>query len=113
MRNSHFRFLLFVAIGCWPIAVPLWAEVAIVDVQPGRLRIAYRAEGSGPHMGRSCLVGIPPEGAVEVEIVEAQISHRLDRAMVDKKLEGLRLDVSGAASHWEMLGEGGCICVCV
>jgi hypothetical protein len=90
MRNSYKRFLIASYIAaCWSSVNPARAEV-IIDVQPDRLRLVLSAAQGEEHIGQSCLVGIPLEGEVNLDIIETHVQRRVESA--DQELQGLRLD---------------------
>ena len=71
------------------------AEVRVVESGPGYLRIAYEAEPVDLRLaaGRSWLVGLPLEGEVSLEVVEARTSSPAEPA----SLPSLPEDLEGPA----------------
>ena len=70
----------------------LQAEVRVVESGPGYLRVAYEAEAVDLQLasGRSWLVGLPLEGGVRLEVVEARAAPPSDMASLRSLADELR-----------------------
>ena len=86
-------FLAALQVAFLVVASALRAEVRVVESGPGYLRVAYEAEPVDLQLaaGRSWLVGLPLEGEVSLEVVEARASspaEAISLASLDEDLEG-------------------------
>ena len=91
MRNSYKRFSIALTLAaCWFSLDPAGSEISVVEMQSDRIRLVLQGAAGENHLGQSCLVGIPLEGEVDIDIVEARVQRRAVSG--DLKLEGMRLD---------------------
>lgn len=58
------------------------AELRVSEQTPQRVRLVWRPEGQELERGRGALVGVPSDGQVRLELVEAHVA-RTDRAALD------------------------------
>ena len=58
------------------------AELRVSEQTPQRLRLVWTPEGQELEQGRSALIGVPIDGQVRLELVEAHVA-RTDRAAED------------------------------
>ena len=74
------------------LAVGAAAELRVVESGPQYLRLVYEPDGPELERGRGTLVGLPPDGEIRLELIEARVV-RTDRADEDAgALTHLRLD---------------------
>ncbi len=95
MRESGCRSSIAFLFALLLMAGSVVAEVGIVQTSSAHLRIVYEAAGSNWRMdtGRSVLVGLPLEGEVGLQIIEAQVAEQLEaEEVLDEVGEDLRLD---------------------
>jgi hypothetical protein len=93
--NISFFLLLSLAFAI-PYPVPTWGLVQVVGHGDNHLRILYTAEGNDWRNSlRRCVVGIPPEGGVSMEVVKAVETStqslteaELDELTADFRLQG-------------------------
>ena len=86
MTNSHlYHFIRFIyclcalALFCGGAAT---AELRVSEQTPQRLRLVWTPEGRELEQGRGALIGVPIDGQVRLELVEARVA-RTDRAAED------------------------------
>ena len=66
---------LFVAVGLLPAAT--FAQLTLVDSGPRHLKVLYQVDQLDiARQGASCLIGLPLEGEVQLEVLEARVGWR-------------------------------------
>ena len=94
MRDPFYYLRIVIASAFLLWAGYLQAEIQMAHSGPGQWRIVYEAaETNSPlQVERQVLVGIPLEGEVQLEVVEARISGQLGEEAVDELAEDVRLE---------------------
>lgn len=85
---THPTYTTFIRFKCcfWVLALfcesAALAELRVSEQTPQRVRLVWRPEGRELAQGRSALIGVPSDGQVRLELVEAHVA-RTDRAAAD------------------------------
>ena len=75
MNGLKFAFFALASV----FAVESSAELRVTEEGPQRLRLIWEPEGPELEHGRGALVGLPPDGDIRLELIEARVA-RTDRA---------------------------------
>lgn len=62
-------------VALWAIVLPvgdLWADLRVIETGPNHIQVEYRAiENATENVGGTFLLGVPPQGDVHLELIEA------------------------------------------